>query len=135
MKRFLDQRSELSPATSSSSSSGVEETTSKRSRFGIQSDSSKHVVGYSSQWEKKYSWLLAVRNGDGTVTGMLCQICSVHKVKAKYNKSTVWSESPCVSLRKDSVRRHSVSLQHKEAVSKEMDKERSSVDGGDATSF
>ena len=100
MKRFLDQRSDLSPATSSSSSSGVEETTSKRSKFGIQSDSSKHVMGYNSQWEKEYPWLLAVRNGDGTVTGMLCQICSVHKVKAKYNKSTIWSESPCVSLRK-----------------------------------
>ena len=135
MKRFLDQRSDPSPATSSSSSSGVEETTSKKSKFGNQSDSSKHVVGYNSQWEKEYPWLLAVRNGDGTVTGMLCQICSVHKVKAKYNKSTIWSESPCMSLRKDSVRRHSESLLHKEAVSKEMDRERSSVDGGIQQAF
>ena len=54
----------------------------------------------------------------------------LHKMKNKYNKSSVWSEVPCVCIRKDSVCRHSESLQHKEAISKEMDRERSSVNGG-----
>ena len=38
-------------------------------------------------------------------------------------------------IRKDSVHRHSESLQHKEAISKEMDRERSSVDGGIQQAF
>ena len=138
MKRFLIQRSELSSTSSSSSCSEVEETctstSSKRSKIGT-SDSSKHLVGYNSQWEKEYHWLLPVRREAGAVTGMLCQICRFHKMKNKYNKSSVWSEVPCVCIRKDSVRRHSESLQHKEAISKEMDRERSSVDGGIQQAF
>ena len=47
-----------------------------------------------------------------------------------YNKTTVWSETPCVCLSKDSVHRHSESLQHKEAVEKELAREHSSRDGG-----
>ena len=43
----------------------------------------------------------------------------------------VWSETPCTCLRKDSVHRHSQSLQHEEAITKELVREEdSSKDGG-----
>ena len=48
----------------------------------------------------------------GIVTGM---VCKRHKTE---NKSKVWSETPCVCIRKDSVRRHSQTMQHKDGVEK-----------------
>ena len=42
------------------------------------------------------------------------------RLHAKYNHSTVWNETPCICLRKDSIRRHSLSLQHMEAVEREL---------------
>ena len=95
--------------SSDTASSSVEETTSTKG------SKSKHLVKYNSKWEKEYN-------------------CNLHKMKAKY-KSTVWSEILCVCIRKDSVRRHSESLQHKEAVGKQMDKERSALDGGIKQAF
>ena len=71
----------------------------------------------------------------GEVIGMLCRLCRRHKTGNKYNKTTVWSETPCVCLRKDSVRRHSESLQHKEAVEKELAREHSCRDGGIQQAF
>ena len=83
-------------------------------------DATKHAVGYKIKWEREFPWLLTKKNSTGTVTGMLCRFCKRHKTGNKYNKTTVWSETPCVCLRKDSIRRHSQSLQHKEAVEKEL---------------
>ena len=82
----------------------------------------KHTVGYQSKWENEFPWLLPEQNSMGAVTGMLCRYCKRHKTRNKYNKSMVWSETPCTCLRKDSVRRHSQSLQHKEAVTKELER-------------
>ena len=82
----------------------------------------KHNVGYQSKWENEFSWLLPEKNSMGAVTGMLGQYCIRHKTGNKYNKSMVWSETPCTCLRKDSVHRRSQSLQHKEAVTKELAK-------------
>lgn len=86
-------------------------------------------MGYKSEWETEFPWLIPEKNSMGEVKGMLCCYCKMHKTVNKYNKSTVWSVTPWVCLRKDSVRRHSQSLQHKEAVTKELDRERSSQDG------
>ena len=47
---------------------------------------------------------------------MLCSVCKRHSTKNKYNKTTAWSESPCICLRKDSVRRNASSVQHSNAV-------------------
>ena len=44
-------------------------------------------------------------------------------------------ETPSTCMRKDSVRRHSQSLQHKEAVTKELAREGSSKDGGIQQAF
>ena len=74
--------------------------------------------------------VIAFKNDSGIVTGMLCRICKRHKTENKYNKSRVWSDTPCICIRKESVRRHSQSLQHKDGVEKELAREQSSCDGG-----
>ncbi len=70
---------------------------------------SGHVVGYNIKWEEEYKWLVPYRDEVGVITGMFCELCIRYKCKNKYNHSAVWNETPCVCLRKDSVRRHSVS--------------------------
>ena len=104
-------------------------STTKKTKVGC-SSTSGHAVGYNSKWEEEFPWLLTVKNDSGVVTGMLCRICKRHKTESKYNKSTVWSETPCTCIRKDSVRRHSQTLQHKDGVEKELAREQSSRDGG-----
>ena len=47
---------------------------------------------------------------------MLCSLCKRYSTKSKYNKTTDWSASPCICLRKDSVHRHASSVQHSNAV-------------------
>ena len=99
------------------------------------SGSARHVVGYKAEWETEFSWLQAVRDETGLIVGMLCGLCKLHKTKNKYNQSAVWSESPCVSLRKDSVRRHSLSEQHKQAVELDVCREASDSTGGIEQAF
>ena len=79
-------------------------------------DSSKHLVQCNTKWESEFPWLVPKKD-TCKVVGMLCMR---RKCTAKYNHSTVWSETPCICLRKDSIRRHSLSLQHKEAIEREL---------------
>ena len=79
----------------------------------------KHVVGYKKAWETEFSWLVPVYTEE-TVSGMLCFVCKRHSTKNKYNKSSVWSTTPCALLRKDSVRRHSKSIQHRDVIQMEI---------------
>ena len=94
-----------------------------------------HAVVYNSDWELEFPWLMPLKNESGMVKGMLCSICKRHKTENKYNKSTVWNVTPCTCIRKDSVRRHSQSLQHKDGVEKELYREQSSCDGGIQQAF
>ena len=97
---------------------------------------SKHAVGYSIEWEKDFPWLQPVRHVEtGPVTGMLCCLCKKHKTKNKYNQTMVWSESPCTCIRRDSVRRHSLSNQHKTAMELELAREESVRTGGVRQAF
>ena len=97
-------------------------------------DSSKHLVQYNTKWEREFPWLVPKKDTCKFV-GMLCSLCMRHKCTAKYNHSTVWSETPCICLCKDSIRRHSLSLQHKEAVERELCRQHSSRDGGIEQAF
>ena len=99
------------------------------SSMSRKSNRSKHVVGYKKQWEKEFSWLLCVYEG-GNAIGMMCRLCKRHHTKNKYNQSTVWSVTPCICVRKDSIRRHSKSAQHLCAVELESCRLASVKDGG-----
>ena len=126
MKRFLIQRGvedRVAEDSPDNCSTQGEASTSKVGSRG-------HAVGYKSEWEEEFPWLLPLKNDSGVVTGMLCRTCKRHKTENKYNKSRVWSGTPCTCIRKDSVRRHSQSLQHKDGVEKELAREQSSRDGG-----
>ena len=118
----------LDPAASASSGASS-------SSSGADNSMDKHAIGYKSTWEADYSWLSPVRNSEGDVVGMLCDVCKKHKTKNKYNQSAVWSKVPCVSLRRDSVRRHSQSQQHKDALELEMHAEESRRTGGIRQAF
>ena len=108
---------------------GKEKGSEARNRKVSRSDSSKHLVHYNEAWEREFSWLVSKKEGD-KVIGMLCRLCMKQKCTAKYNHSNVRSETPCICIRKDSVRRHSLSMQHKEATEKEVCREQSARDGG-----
>ena len=68
---------------------------------------------------------------------MLCSLCKRYSTKSKYNKTTVWSASPCICLRKDSVHRHASSVprhtssvQHSNAVQLEKVRVAAEREGG-----
>ena len=61
-------------------------------------DATKHAVGYKTKWESDFPWLLSEKNSAGEVIEMLCRLCRRHKTGNKYNKTTVWSETPCVCM-------------------------------------
>ena len=58
-----------------------------------------------------------MRDAREMVSGVLSNL---YKTMNKQNKSTTWSETPCVCLIKDSVCRHNRRQQHKEAVTQEV---------------
>ena len=66
---------------------------------------------------------------------MLCSLCRRHGTKNKYNKSTIWCDTPCISLRKDCVRRHESSIPHQNAVEVEIARLAAERDGGIAQAF
>ena len=66
---------------------------------------------------------------------MLCSLCKRYSTKSKYNKTTVWSASPCICLRKDSVHRHASSVQHSNAVQLEKVRVAAGREGGIPQAF
>ena len=83
----------------------------------------KHAIGYKAEWKREFSWVERVRNESGKVVGLYCELCKRHKCKNKFNQCTIWSETPCSTIRKDAVHRHSLSQQHKAAVEMEACRE------------
>lgn len=116
-------------ATVTSSGPSVPAVSVTGSAPSVPAASAKHAVGYNSAWEVEHPWLQPVYNDMGTITGMMCSWCKRHKTKNKYNQTTVWSVTPCSSLRKDSVRRRNLSQQHKQAVELETCREASQSSG------
>ena len=92
----------------SESSDGCASTTVTSSS----STSGCHKVGYNKSWEKEYPWLVPIAGG----SGMLCSLCKKHGTFNKRNRSTTWSKNPCITLRKDAVKRYCQSAMHKDAV-------------------
>ena len=131
--RPTEDYSTQSSSTQDSSSSAQDSSTQDS---GTSSDNAaKYAIGYNSEWERDYSWLQVVRNAEGTVTGMLCTLCKRHNTKNKYNQKAIWNETPCVCLRRDSLRRHSLSQQHKDAVDLEKHKKETQRSGGIRQAF
>ena len=90
----------------------------------------KHTTGYKAEWKREFTWVEPVRNESGEVVGLYCELCKRHKRKNKFNKCTIWSKTPCTTIRKDAVRHHSLSQQHKAAVEMEACRETATRTGG-----
>ena len=95
---------------------GEQPTLKHPRKEGTSADTSGHVIGYNKSWDSKFPWRVPIYAEAESVSGMLCSLCKRHSTKNKYNRSTTWSGTPYVSLRKDCVRRHSKSEQHQGAV-------------------
>ena len=65
--------------------------------------STKHALGYRSEWQVEFPWMVPTET-QGRVTGIMCHLCKLHRTKNKFNQSHIWSETPCVYLRKDLVK-------------------------------
>jgi hypothetical protein len=91
-------------------------------------DSSKHLVGYRRSWENDFPWLVAVES-DGSVTGMMCNLCKRHNTRNKYNQSTVWSSTPCTYFRKDSLGRHEKSGGIRQAFQAQISLQKQAIKG------
>ena len=83
----------------------------------------KRSPEYKEEWKREFHWLEPVRNESGQVVGLNCKLCRWHKRKNRFNQSTVRSKTPCTTVQKDTVRRHSLSQQHKAAVEMETCRE------------
>ena len=67
--------------------------------------SSSHRVGFDPSWPSTYPWLVPVEQ-DSMVIGLRCHWCTQHSVKWQQNRSGIWTDLPCTSLRKDCIERH-----------------------------
>jgi len=101
---------------------------------GFSRSHSKHLIGYDRNWESEFSWLEVVTDDKGKAVGMLCKLCRKH-TENKYNHSKVWNETPCVCMRKDSVRCHFNSEMHVTAVQLETVRQAADANGGIGQAF
>ncbi len=65
---------------------------------------------------------------------MFCTLCNKYGEVAPSGIAT-WTKEPCVLIRLESVHRHSKSLIHKDAIAKELTRQRSATDGGVVAAF
>ena len=91
--------------------------------------SSSHRAGLDPSWSSAYPWLVPLEQ-DSTVIGLRCRWCTQHSVERQRNRSGVWTELPCTSLRKDCIERHARSKTHIRCAERELMREQALRDGG-----
>ena len=91
--------------------------------------SSSHRAGFDPSWSSAYPWLVPLEQ-DSTVIGLRCWWCTQHSVERQRNRSGVWTELPCTSLRKDCIERHARSETHIRCAESELMREQALRDGG-----
>ena len=80
--------------------------------------------------DSRYEWLELETAPDGeNVVGLFCSLCKKQS-KLPRNGSATWVNVPCRSVRKDKIDKHINSSMHAAAVSAQMDRVASRVDGG-----
>ena len=115
-------------AKRSSVSASASTSAPKRKRSG------GHKVGYDPAWKSTYPWLVPVES-DGTVVGLQCQWCTTHSSERQRSRSGIWTTSPCTSLRKDCIERHSNSEVHARSTELGLNREQAVRDGGIVMAF
>ena len=78
---------------------------------------SGHKVGYCPAWKQQYPWVVTVEQVDGSVIGLLCELCRLQNAtEVEQSKPCVWTSVPCTSLHKDCIERHRQSKMHMVAL-------------------
>ncbi len=90
---------------------------------------SKHKIGYNKQWEDEYPWLVCKDDG------LYCHLCKRYNTRNERNGSSVFNQTPCISKRKDVLRRHASSSMHQLALRREHERLSSDSDGGIRQAF
>jgi len=124
-----DETSELTTLSTSTNQAGVEQpnmtqdthnnvnSTATRNR-----NTSGHKVGVNKAWLTTFTWLMFSTETDesgNTIDVMLCKLCKKHQSYG-YNGNRTWSETGYRCLRRDKVKDHQESDQHKHSLTMEL---------------
>ena len=107
-------------ATIIGGSGGKSHTRTSDSRTG------RHKSGYDSRWEKTFPWVYLTDDG----RGMYCRLCRRFNTRSARNRSVVFNEMQCVSLRRDVLHQHASSNMHTAAVHMEQERLAAESSGG-----
>lgn len=93
---------------------------------------SKHKQGkYDTEWETEFPWVYPTDDG----SGMYCRLCKRFNTRNERNGVATFNSTPCISLRKDALKRHAGSSMHKAAVQLECEQLASERTGGIVQAF
>lgn len=93
---------------------------------------SKHKQGrYDPDWEAEFPWVYPTDDG----SGMYCWLCKRFNTWNERNGIAVFNTTPCISLRKDAIKRHVGTSMHKVAVRLENERLTSERTGGIVQAF
>ena len=93
---------------------------------------SKHKQGkYDPEWEAEFPWVYPTDD----CSGMYCRLCKRFNTRNERNGAATFNSTPCISLRKDAIRRHAGSSMHKAAVLLECERLASEKTGGIVQAF
>ena len=85
-------------------------------------NTSGHKVGVNKAWLTTFTWLMFSTETDessNTIDVMLCKLCKKHQSYG-YNGNRTWSETGYRCLRRDKVKDHQESDQHKHSLTMEL---------------
>lgn len=85
-------------------------------------NNSKHKTGFDTAWLTAFTWLLVVKepNSSGDMTDvMYCKLCKKHRTYG-YNGSKTWVDNGYRCLRRDKIKEHQDSDQHKDSLKQEV---------------
>ena len=119
--RLVGEASTATESTSSGARASVDASGSVSSVVPA-----KHKTGYDPRWEKKFPWVYLADDG----LGMYCRLCQRFNTRNERNRSAVFNETPCVSLRCDVLHRHAYTEMHATAVHMEEERLAAEASGG-----
>lgn len=106
----------------------------RRSSSSVDNPLSKtRQTGIDPEWNEDFPWMLSVEDG----TGMLCSLCRKHSRRPKKSVvgKAVWTDTPCRSITRQALVKHSRSESHTDAVKLEAALGSARTEGGIERAF
>ena len=86
---------------------------------------------YDPEWEAEFPWVYRTDDCSGTY----CRLCKCFNTRNEQNRAATFNSTPCISLRKDVIRRHAGSSMPKAAVLLQCERLASEKTGGIVQAF